>query len=79
MTTLTDPTFPLGVSQWESHGRAFGYWDYFAKEAGKAYLLSVVPEAMKVSRFSPKPNEPSIGFTVGWNNCLAEIKRKAGI
>ena len=56
MTTLTDPTFPLGVSQWESHGRAFGYWDYFAKEAGRAYLLSVLPE-MRTSNAADRGND----------------------
>ena len=22
---------PMGVSQWENHGRKYGYWDYFKK------------------------------------------------
>lgn len=26
---------PMGLSQWQKHGRKFGYWEYFKKEARK--------------------------------------------
>lgn len=30
------PSTPMGVSAWEEHGKKFGYWDFFLKEATEA-------------------------------------------
>lgn len=46
---------PVGVSQWEHHGKKYGYWDYFAKQEAEkvkaernAYWLTTMNEAIEV-------------------------------